>query len=381
MRYTLPLLIVPLLAGSWLHAEVRMHRLPERALHPQAAVDGQGRVHLIYFQGDDRRIGNIYYVHSEDGRTWSEPLQVNSQDRSAYADSVRGPHLAIGREGRVHIAWMGSDEAQPRAPGNGRPMLYSRLNDNGLGFEPQRNVIQKQPGLDGGGSIAADAGGNVYIAWHAPAAAGSHDEASRRVWLTHSSDDGATFAAETPASPEGTGACACCSLRIFCIADGRLFIFYRIAEQRTNRDAVLLASDGAGSGFVQLLRHEWSVATCPMSSFAMVEAGGGVRAAWETQGQIYLTQTGPTMKPGEPVAAPGRPERRKHPSIAANADGQILLAWVDSRGWGRDGVLRWQLLDAAGNPVRGESGRAEGFSVFSVPAVFASPDGGFTIVH
>lgn len=47
-------------------------------------------------------------------------------------------------------------------------MLYTRLNDAGDGFEPQRNVIQKRPGLDGGGSIAADAEGNVYVAWHAP---------------------------------------------------------------------------------------------------------------------------------------------------------------------------------------------------------------------
>ena len=35
-------------------------------------------------------------------------------------------------------------------------MLYTRLNDTGDAFEPQRNVIQKRVGLDGGGSVAAD---------------------------------------------------------------------------------------------------------------------------------------------------------------------------------------------------------------------------------
>ena len=43
------------------------------------------------------------------------------------------------------------------------------LSDEGSAFEPQRNVMQFAEGLDGGGSVAADVQGNVYVAWHGDA--------------------------------------------------------------------------------------------------------------------------------------------------------------------------------------------------------------------
>ena len=42
-------------------------------------------------------------------------------------------------------------------------MLYTRLNDQGTAFEPQRNLMLRTFGLDGGGTVAADAAGNVYV--------------------------------------------------------------------------------------------------------------------------------------------------------------------------------------------------------------------------
>ena len=63
--------------------------------------------------------------------------------------------MALGADGRVHVAWMGSATAEPRGPDNLAPMLYARLNRSGSGFEPQRNVVTRAFGLDGGGTIAA----------------------------------------------------------------------------------------------------------------------------------------------------------------------------------------------------------------------------------
>src|SRR5262249_20447454 len=144
------------------------------------------------------------------GGEFSRPLRVNSQPGSTIATgNIRGAHLAVGKNGRAHVAWMGSGQAAPKAPGKSSPMLYARLNDAGTAFEPQRNLIQAAAGLDGGGSVAADASGNVAVAWHAPKP-GTQGEVSRRVWVALSADEGKTFAREKPVSEPATGVCGCC---------------------------------------------------------------------------------------------------------------------------------------------------------------------------
>src|SRR5438552_2742418 len=90
-------------------ASVKTVRIPDGGIQPQAAVDDKGAIHLIYFKGDAAK-GDIFYVRSTDGgSTFSAPLRVNSQPGSAVAvGTIRGAHLALGRDGRVHVAWNGS---------------------------------------------------------------------------------------------------------------------------------------------------------------------------------------------------------------------------------------------------------------------------------
>jgi len=57
------------------------------------------------------------------------------------------------------------------------PVLYTRLNDRGTGFEPERNLINFAAGLDGGSSVAADR--KECICRLARAAAREHEWRSR----------------------------------------------------------------------------------------------------------------------------------------------------------------------------------------------------------
>ena len=188
-------------------ARVTAVRAPERGIQPQVAVDNNGVLHMLYFTGDAMH-GDLRYVKSLDGgATFSSPIQVNSIPGSAIATgNIRGAHLALGPKGRIHAAWNGTQQAG--APGK-LPMLYTRLKDSGLGFEPERNLIQAAYGIDGGGAVAADPSGHVYVFWHAPIP-GSKGEENRRVWLARSNDDGKSFDHEKIAWDKPTGACACC---------------------------------------------------------------------------------------------------------------------------------------------------------------------------
>ncbi|MGH2396752.1 MAG: hypothetical protein ACRDFW_07155, partial [bacterium] len=190
------LLALPAVAAG--DERVMLIRTPDGGIQPQAAMDDQGILHLIYFKGEPGA-GDVFYVRREPGKEgFSAPIRVNSQPGSVIAaGTVRGAHIALGKRGRVHVAWMGSKTAEPKGPANMSPMLYARMNDNSTAFEPQRNLIQFEFGLDGGGSLAADKSGNVYVAWHA----GPHSkgEENRRVWITRSKDEGKTFAREVAA--------------------------------------------------------------------------------------------------------------------------------------------------------------------------------------
>src|SRR5262249_51452270 len=91
--------------------KVTLLRVPDPGLQPQGVVDGKGVVHLVYFKGEAKG-GNLFYVRSEDGEKFSDPLRVNSRPNAMAVGNIRGAHLAVGKNGRVHVAWFGAGEAE-----------------------------------------------------------------------------------------------------------------------------------------------------------------------------------------------------------------------------------------------------------------------------
>lgn len=353
-------------------------RVPDGGIQPQAVVDAAGRLHLLYFKGN-AKAGNLYYVRSDDDRAFSTPMRVNHHPDSAIAmGNIRGAQLAVGK-GRPHVAWMGSGTAEPRAPHDATPMLYTRLNEDGSAFEPERNIITAAIGLDGGGSLAASDDGQVYVAWHAPPPGGSQREQERAVWVARSRDDGQTFAPEVQAGNEPTGTCGCCGMKAGIDHLGRLVLLYRSANEMVHRDMMLLHANDDG-GFTTTLLEPWNVNICPMSSSAFARTAGASLAAWETNGQVAFARLGPDGMVSSPIAPPGKGTGRKHPALAVNEDGKVLLAWTEGMGWNRGGSVAWQVFDRNGKPTA-EQGRLPGVPVWSLVAVAARADGGFTILY
>jgi hypothetical protein len=358
---------------------VNVVRTPHGGLQPQAVLDGQGVLHLVYFKGDPAA-GDLFYVRRATGRLdFSDPLRVNSQPSSAVAvGTIRGGQLAVGKDGRVHVAWNGSNKAQPRSPVGGFPMLYARLNDAGTAFEPQRNLMQRSGVLDGGGTVAADATGHVYVAWHALKADSPRGPEHRQVWVASSADEGKTFGPEVVANPRPMGACPCCGMRAFVDAAGTTRLLYRAATEGVHRDMVLLTSADRGQRFDAVVLDRWEINDCPMSSEAFAEGSGGVFAAWETRGQVYFARLG---KDVSPVAAPGDGRGRKNPALAVNGRGEVLLAWTEGTGWQRGGALAWQVYDRSGRPTAARGRIPGAIPMWGLPTAVAERDGTFTLLH
>lgn len=363
-------------------AKVDLVQTPNGGLQPQAAIDARGATHLIYFQGKPAG-GDIFYVTKAATQDdFSKPIRVNSRPGSAIAvGSIRGAQLALGRDGRAHVAWMGSDQAAPAMVSGWKatPMLYSRLDASGQAFEPERNVLTWAAGLDGGGSVAADPNGNVYVAWHASPPDNKRGEAGRAVFVAISRDDGKTFAAEKKVSPANTGACGCCGMKAFADERGNVYLLYRAARDQAGRDMTLLASQDRGASFILATLDPWRATVCPMSSCWLTSGRDVTLAAWETQGQVRFSRVASGAGSKETVSPAGE-GKRKHPVVLENARGETLFAWTENTGWEKGGSLAWQLFDEAGKPA-GEIHQGEAVPKWGLVSAIANPDGHFTIFY
>jgi len=363
-------------------SKVTLTKTPDGGIQPQAVLDEKGTLHLVYFKGSPDA-GDIFYVRKPPSTTaFSRPIRVNSVPGSVIAiGSVRGAQLAVGKNGIVHVAWLGSDKAEPRGPANSMPMVYTRSNQAGTTFEPQRNVLQFAVGLNGGGSVASDAFGHVYVTWHAGGPNGKGEE-SRRVWIARSNDNGATFSRETLAYQNPTGACGCCGMRMFADHQGNVYILYRAATESIHRDMFLLVSSDQGRTFEGKAVHPWASNMCPMSTNWISESPDGILIAWETAGQVYYTKVVPgTDRNSAIIAPPADPHDRKHPVAATNARGETLLAWTEGTGWKKGGALAWQVFDRPGHPTEERRRLPDAVPVWGLVSVVARPDGTFTIIY
>jgi hypothetical protein len=273
-----------------------IHR-PFPSFHTQSR---KGHLLLIYLKGDPSS-ADIYYVRKPPGTgEFSRPIRVNSEPGSAIAiGSVRGPQLAIGRNGRVHVGWMG---AHPEGPKKVTPMLYARLNDAKTAFEPQRNVMQFATGLDGGASVAAHELGNVYVVWHANPQ--GNGEAHRRVWVARSSDDGKT--GDPCRSADGRKTDGCLRVLRDTGSHGRKGGTVCALSGGNGRDSMILrVSQDHGRHFEASRVAKWELNACPMSTHFITRTRSGILIAWETAGQVFYAGVTGTDTISQVAAPPG----------------------------------------------------------------------------
>jgi hypothetical protein len=360
-------------------------RLPKGGVQPAVAAEAGGMIHLVYLAGP-ADASDVFYMRSPDGgMTFTPPVRVNSQPGSAIAiGTIRGPAIAVGPNGRVHVVWNGSDRAEPRAPVNpttgrpGSPLLYARSNKSKTAFQPQRNLVTRTTDLDGGGAVAADDGGAVYVLWHGGPASGAGGEGARRVWVSRSLDGGDDFEAERPISDAKTGVCGCCALRAAITNGSVLRVLYRSATGGVHRDVYSLVSRDRGLTFTSTLVDKWDVAACPMTSTSIAAAGDKTVRAWETDGQVHYQRVG-DPEPSSPGAGGAAP--RKHPRVAVDSRGTMLLVWTEGTSWAQGGTVAWQAFAPNGRAL-GPPERRPGLPAWSFAAVAPlSTAGRFTIFY
>lgn len=349
--------------------QVELVAVPSGGIQPQAVVDAQGNLHLVYYQGE-RKAGNLYYVtRTPDETEWSIPIRVNSEEGSANRnESISRAQMAIDVNGIVHVVWFNMDPVK---------YWYARKPISDIGFEKQRNLVtQFNEGVETGASVAVDGNGGVFVIWHAGDMA---NEDGRAVYITRSRDGGQTFTAEERVNPDDTGVCACCGLKSMVDDQGSVYVSYRAAGENIHRDMVLLKSTNAGQSFLSELVEAWELPACPVSTTTIAAGPDGAVVAWETEGQIFFA---PVNKLTEAIGVPGEPAmRRKNPALAINNRGKIMIAWAEGQSYRSGGQLYWQVYTPDGEPTREKGQLEESLPDYSIPEVVTTKDGGFVIIY
>lgn len=312
---------IPARGVSGAETPVKVVQTPAGSFVPDVAVDGKGVLHVVYAL--DR---NAYYVRSTDnGATFSKPSRVNSEGSVEFRMGERGPKLAVGSDGTVHVVW-----ADFWAPGVQTHVRYARSRDDGKTFAPPTKVSTTN-GIDGV-TLAADGSGDVLVFWHV--AKPPQQEIPQATWLhvSRSGDNGATFGPEGRveiANHSGL-ACSMCMMRARIGADGEVLLIFRSAEKNV-RDFYLLKGPKRDNKLtaVRVNTDNWELKTCPMCGPELtLGPDGRLLCAFMSRHKVYWSLADRRAAGFQlHVPTPAAENDEIYPTAVANRRGEVLFVW------------------------------------------------------
>jgi hypothetical protein len=324
---------------------------------------------------------NAYYIRSADnGATFSAPVQVNSAGSVEFNMGERGPKLAVGNDGLIHVMWM--DKWYSGAQVHVR---YSRSTNGGLSFEPRKQVSNSY-GVDGS-TVCVDGLGHVLVFWHINVP--SQTTILQATWMhwNRSSNNGVSF--NTPSDTNviisnfSALTCSMCMMRARRGADGNAYCVFRSADNNI-RDFYVIKAGFTSNIFtaVRVNYDNWNINYCPMVG-PELEIGNGGRqfCAYMSGGHVYwsVSDTAVTLFT-QHVATPLNEADEIYPTAIQNHAGQVLFLWqVGPMSISDSATVKWAVYSSNGTftGMQGTVGRT--FSGTRATA-FVGTDDNFYIV-
>ena len=362
------------LRAETLTGGVAVIQAPANAIAPDVLMDPAGTLHMVY--GLDHH--GWYQQSTNHGLSFTAPVKIDSAGSVETRMGERGPKLALGQNGAVHVVWM--DEW---SPGVKTFVRYSRSLDSGRTFLPSQ-TLSPMSGVDGA-TVTADSKGNVVAFWHVMADPKPQVKEATWLFTTRSANRGASFGPAEKVNIANLSALACsmCMMRPLALPGGQVALAFRSAEDSI-RDFYVLKGPISENRFtaVRVNRDNWNIDFCPMCGPELrLAPEGQALCAFMTRHHVYWAVADPELKQFRMhVPTPGHEEDEIYPSAVANPNGEVLFLWqVGPMATKGETTVKWALYTKEGKPAEKAGVIGKSFAGTKA-AAFVGQDGKFYIV-
>lgn len=314
------------------------------AAEPAIAASPDGSSYVVWVKHAPNKQSDVMIARfTEDGQMQSSPVRVNTQPGTATAWRGDPPTVAVAPDLTVFVGWTARVEG---ASGHATNIYLSSSRDEGQTFSaPVKVNDDAKPAVHGMHSLAIGKDGRVYVAWlderniipmkdmkMDPKTSGHHMESNREVFFASSTDGGRTFTTNQQIASE---VCPCCKTALASGQEGSVYLSWRQVLPGDFRHIAVASSADGGKTFskhVIVSDDQWMIKGCPVSGAALATGTDGrLRVLWyagaeNTQQGIYWSESqdgGKSFSPRELLAsgfAQGTP--------ALVSDGQDLPAAI-----------------------------------------------------
>jgi hypothetical protein len=256
-------------------------------------VDAAGVLYMVWRDG---RNGNadIYFAKSADGgKSFTKNVRINDDRGVAYQGN---PAIAVDRDGTLYVVW--SDN---RTGGEDDDIFFTMSRNKGGSFTRNMKLNDDAPkGPQSHPTIGIDGKGRVYVAWE------DFRNGQPDIYFTRSLDGGKSFAANRRVNDDPGAAPQISPSIAFAGGDQVL-----IAWSDFRHSSVTLPPPSPATGE----QYRWELARTGNSDIYYARSGDG----------------GLTFSPSRRINDDAGEATQAFPSLTANADGQVALAWEDFR--------------------------------------------------
>ena len=304
---------------------------PKCAKTPSADFDAKGRFWVSWVFHD-----RLYVQSSADGgKSLSQPVMVNREQEKILTKGENRPNIKIGGRGQIYLTW-----SKGLGKGFSSDVRFSRSLDGGKTFSEPVTVNDDHQAIGHSfDSLAVGRDGKVFVAWldarDAEAEKNKHGGYNgSALYYTWSENEGKSFSPNIKAADH---ACECCRLQTGIDIDGMPVVAWRGIYPENIRDLALVKlGDWDKPGIPLRVSHEnWYIEGCPHHGPGLSVAGDGrYHMAWfsnapDAAGLFYAYSDDMGAHFSNPLQVGNPKANPKHPHVV-NHGKAVYLVWLES---------------------------------------------------